>query len=790
MARKAESIERQKRTERHQSMMKVAPPGWWASIIVVTTALIGCGSRETTPDWSKIAVSVDLTQEIQSAEVLVETRHIDFATDAAGENLLEGWAPDPVISNDGSRLRESLGEKSILQFVVLDPRDLDVTAKIGAADAQCEGQELVLELNGDPVQTLRLDRGVQDHQFILPRSNLVRGNNAIVITAGEKTSGSIQCRRSLWGSLSIEGGEPLQPPIQKDGGLFLPFGTAVRYLVEAPSKGYLTVGGFGTGDHGERLGISLRGLGESRDSLAVKLSAGTGAQNIRLPFASSSWFSLTLSGDSSEDVPGNEDGLFLSDIRLRFRKPPTGETVMHSPPKWKSPTPRRPNVIIYLVDTLRADHLGSYGYHKPISPSIDEFAADAVLFERTMAQTSWTRTAVASIFTGMVPTSHGVINRKDGLVAELETLAEVLKGEGYDTASIVATGHVSPTWGMAQGFETFNLVRENDMGLLYALSNGLNPPIIEWLDRDRSNPFFLYVHTLDPHSPYLPRAEAAEKFASAVSEPALTPEIRSRLAEMAEHVVKVTGRPAPVKLGSQIWMNGLNGGVFSATPAMLEDLNALYDAEIFHNDTYFGELLDHLRNTGLYDNTVIIFVSDHGEEFLDHGSWLHGHTLYGEQVEVPLIIRLPDPSAPRNLRVEGLARQIDLAATIADYVGVRAPRNSQGSSLLPLMFDIGVPKTRRTGYAHVKLDQRFAESFFDGKWKLICTDESWQTCELYDLENDPEELIDLAPRRNTKVTEMKRKMKLYLDGIERFQSFEADPDEEIRAQLEALGYKF
>ena len=137
-----------------------------------------------------------------------------------------------------------------------------------------------------------------------------------------------------------------------------------------------------------------------------------------------------------------------------------------------------------------------------------------------------------------------------------------------------------------------------------------------------------------------------------------------------------------------------------------------------------------------------------------------------------------------------LARQIDIAATIADYIGVRAPADSQGSSLLPLVFDVGVPKTDRTGYAHLKLGASFGESFFDGKMKLVCMDEDWRNCQLYDLTVDPAEQNDLAPRTYSVVAEMKRKMKLYLEDIKRFQAFEADPDQETRAQLEALGYVF
>jgi arylsulfatase A-like enzyme len=669
--------------------------------------------------------------------------------------------------------------------MVLEPRELAVTVRLGPVRA--EQQELVVKLNGSQIDTLGLEPGLQTCQLSLPESNLVRGINTL---AFEKSrDGNRPPGRTAWSFLKIEGGEPIKAVEQRPNGLFLPFGTAIEYLVRLPQDTFLTLDGIESEQQG-RFTIGVRMLGESCDLLSEELVSGQQAHAVKLPVPASTWALVTMTA-VGEPASGNE-GLLVKHPRLRLRETLTAEEVIGVPPRLQlqTPLPRRPNVIVYLIDTLRADRLGCYGYGKPLSPAIDAFAADAVLFENTMAQSSWTRSAVASIFTGMAPPGHAVYDRKDGLTADVVTLAELLQGAGYSTASFVASGHIGPKWGMTQGFDTFKLITDNEMGLRYALSNGLNPPIIEWLERQRRKPFFLYVHTLDPHSPYDPPQDAARKFAANIREPDISVEARAKLEAMEEYRRQRLGVTTPVKLGTQTWIEGLKKGIISSTPAMLEDLNSLYDAEIHYNDTHFGELLRYLRASGLYDSSIIILVSDHGEEFLDHGFWAHGHTLFQEQLQVPLIARFPDTAVPRGSRIGGLARQIDIGVTVADYLGLTAPSDWQGRSLLPLLLGLSGYGDRQAGYAYLDLDRSFGESYIEGRWKLICDDRRGQSCRLYDLAEDPEETVDLAASQPKITAEMSRKMRLYRDESKRFEGFQADPDEETRKQLEALGYVF
>jgi arylsulfatase A-like enzyme len=746
--------------------------------------LLGCSSREPQLDWTKYPASVDLGSELDRATVLSETRRIDFGDPAAKTNLLEGWSQRKININHEAVSVASSGSWSALQLMVLEPRELVLTLRVGSE--MSDRQELGVKLNDRPVHTLSLEPGLQICHFTLPETSLVRGMNTLVFerTTPEKQSPG----RILWSFLEIEDGEPVAAPEQRPDGLFLPYGTAIEYLVKLPENTFLTLGSTGNEQPSARVLVRGRLLGRSSILFEEELVSGPQVGSLRLPVPAGRWALITLSA-AVADSAGNE-GLLIVSPQLRLPEALTAEAVINELPQLQSPPPRRPNVIVYLVDTLRADRLGCYGYHKPISPAIDAFAADAVLFEQTLAQSSWTRSAIASIFTGMVPPGHGVFDREDGLTDEAVTLAEVVRGAGYDTASIVTSGHISPQWRMSQGFDTFKLIRENDMGLLYALSNGVNPPVFEWLDRPRERPFFLYIHTLDPHSPYDPPGEAARKFAANVREPDVSPEIWARLEKIEQRRTENIGIRSPIKIGAQTWMDALKWGVITPTPTMVKDINALYDAEVHYNDIHFGELINHLRETGLYDNTIIFFISDHGEEFLDHESWTHGHSLYQEQLWIPLIIHIPDAAVPRGSRVKGLARQIDIGVTVTDYLGLPAPPEWQGSSLLPMMLGLNEYGSQRSGYAHLELDKHFGETYIEGGWKLVCSDPQSKRCRLFDLNKDPEEQVDLASSQPKVAAEMKKKMILYRDSSKRLEAFQAEPDEETRKQLEALGYIF
>ena len=352
----------------------------------------------------------------------------------------------------------------------------------------------------------------------------------------------------------------------------------------------------------------------------------------------------------------------------------------------------KPNLLLILVDTLRADHLGVYGYERPTSPRIDGFAEQATRFDRAVAQAAWTKPSVASIFTGRYVHRHGVTRSLDALGDDLPTLAEVLRRAGYRTVAFSANPWITPEFRFSRGFDEFesgramgpqltNLYRTARRIESLSKRTGLRLPlsgwvfrwagrensgnaerdeaqaasVIEWLrSADQKQPFFLYVHMIGPHDPYDPPREFAEAFARSSSPaPRLPP---PRVQTTFEHAESLD-REDLVRLIDQ------------------------YDAAIAHADSLVGQMLDQLAALGLAEDTVVVVTSDHGEEFYEHSNWRHGNQLYDEVVKVPLLFRIP--GGDRGVVRHDPAQLVDILPTALDLLGVDAPDGTDGRALFP-----------------------------------------------------------------------------------------------------------
>ena len=415
---------------------------------------------------------------------------------------------------------------------------------------------------------------------------------------------------------------------------------------------------------------------------------------------------------------------------------------------------RRPNIVLYVVDTVRADRLGVYGYGKPTSPRLDAFAAGAVLFEKAYAQSSWTRPAVASLFTGLLPPAHRTVGRRSVLPEDATTLAEILAVHGYEGMGLVRNPNVGRAFGFAQGFTRFRSEdRERDETML--------DRVRLWLDerQDGAAPFFLFLHAIDPHGPYDPAPEFEEMFDAG---------------------------GAPAHYRTVRYLLGLNRGDVEPGPETADALSRLYDAEVAQNDRAFGELLDELEARGLVEDTAVIYLSDHGEEFAEHGRWEHGLSLYEEVLRVPLVMRLPGVP-PR--RVEEPAQHVDLLPTLLAYLGIEAPP-TDGRDLLA---------ARRRGdapldiYTHLDVDGHRAASVIRGPYKLVLPQSPSQGTApmLFDLDADPGELEDLAADRPDIVERMlgllaERNLAGEIVSAEEIEDDQLDED--VRRRLRALGY--
>lgn len=414
-------------------------------------------------------------------------------------------------------------------------------------------------------------------------------------------------------------------------------------------------------------------------------------------------------------------------------------------------------VILIDIDTLRADGLGTYGNPHARTPNLDEFAAGACRFEWAFAQAPYTLPSQVSILTSIYPHSHGVVRERDRLAPAALTLAEVFQAESWTTAAFVDGGYVSEPFGFAQGFDTFV---DGDRGGL-ARSAG---PIREWLTQNRKDPFFLLVHTYDTHTPYAPPEPLRSRFAATVGPP--TPGFEPT-AELLEEVRASQWSESPRRLAA----------------ADLRYARALYDAEVAYVDEWFGRFLDDLEKLGIAENAVIAVVSDHGEEFGEHGSVLH-EKLYATVTRVPMIVRVPggDPVVIRRA-----VDTVDLMPTLIELAGLPLPEGLQGRSLASSVLR-GIEPMDELGLAHSPFwgDQRAVVS---DEFHLVLTLDSSRV-ELFRYRTDPLELHDLAEEAEAEVEGLIRGMRGSVAALPTSTELrlEADIDPEAEASLRALGY--
>jgi len=389
-------------------------------------------------------------------------------------------------------------------------------------------------------------------------------------------------------------------------------------------------------------------------------------------------------------------------------------------------------VLFIVLDTLRADHLGCYGYHRNTSPRLDSVAKEGVLFERAYASDVPTQPSYTAMFTGQRGIRTGIVSHSDteNLPDSVPFLPEILAAKGY------ATGAVSTLFMMkkyfARGFNAYmNPVAGNRARLQQIDADEINAAAIPWLRANYARDFFLFLHYWDPHSLYKPPAKYRRLFYKK-GDPC-DPKNRS-LAALDEQVV------GPFIRGH---LESIRENLTDA-----EYVIAQYDGEIRYADDGVGEILDLLAELGIEEETLLIITSDHGESMTEHDIFFDHGDVYEVTIRVPLILRWPK-RIPAGRRVRALVQGIDIPATVFDAAGVPAPEVFQGKSLLPLARG----ETEK-GYREIFSNQAVwsaKRTISDGRWKFIrALDNGYWPApprELYDLESDPGEVTNLAEER-------------------------------------------
>jgi arylsulfatase A-like enzyme/uncharacterized membrane protein YbhN (UPF0104 family) len=433
----------------------------------------------------------------------------------------------------------------------------------------------------------------------------------------------------------------------------------------------------------------------------------------------------------------------------------------------------RPNVLLVIVDTLRADALPAYGARELATPTLDRLAAEGTVFEAAFAQASWTKPSVASILTSLYPSSHTAVHKPSQLPDSVTTVAESFSAFGYTTSGIVTNVNLAPSFNFQQGFDDYAYLapdylfgaRDSSSRLLlyeigrrvagklagavrpgqaYQPADRVNARAVDWLAGHQDERFFLYLHYMEPHDPYFTHPDDGGAIAR-------------------------SSTPHP--------------------PAELRDeMRRRYDGEIEFFDRELGRLVADLEQRGLWDELLVLVTSDHGEEFQDHGGWWHGLTLYDEQIAIPLIVKWPKSRRGAPARWRQQVRALDVSPTLLGFAGAPVPPAMQGEDLLR------GNRSERVVFAEEDHEGNVLEAVRARGWKLIRANEDnrrgLRPLELYAVSQDPAEQNDRAEAEPRRAAALSRDM----DGLGRLARAEArgaQTAEIGRAEcerLKALGY--
>lgn len=429
----------------------------------------------------------------------------------------------------------------------------------------------------------------------------------------------------------------------------------------------------------------------------------------------------------------------------------------------------RPSVLLISIDTLRADRLGSYGYARPTTPKLDALAASGTLFERAIAPAPWTLPSHASIFTSLLPFDHHTRWSWMRVPPGRAMLAERFRDAGYRTAAFTGAAYVAAAYGFDQGFERYEDRDEEKEGGIDAVLD----PALSWLRETKGGPRFTFVHTYEPHTPYVHREFARE-------------EDRGRLG------TALTNREVEL----------MHDGELVLDERERRYVSDLYDGDVACADRRVGAFLDAARNEGLLENTIVVLLSDHGEEFWEHlpqRSAGHGHSLYQELIQVPFVVVAP--GIPAGVRVRTPVSLLDVAPTLLDLAGIPPDALHQGRSLAPSLRGGGEPEVVPVFSESVEYGpDRF--SVIEGRLKAIVVpfpDKSHhdvffevRPLEIYDLDRDPHERHDLSGSPDPVAAALARRIVVRaaarLKGVAAEAGKANAPPEELVPQLKSLGY--
>jgi arylsulfatase A-like enzyme len=428
------------------------------------------------------------------------------------------------------------------------------------------------------------------------------------------------------------------------------------------------------------------------------------------------------------------------------------------------------NVILIIIDTVRKDHVSAYRYERQTTPSLDALAKEGVLFENAKAASPWTCPSIASILTGQNPSTHmaGVHldppemeDRRLSIMNEsIVTIAEIFQQKGYSTIGFFENPFVDPAFGFHRGFDIYDYSPGDNTNIRRA--NVVVARAVRWLEeRGKSKKgFFMVIHLFDPHLAYDPPPEFMAIYTLGY-QGKLKPPFDPELKDIREGKTRLSEQDKKFAIG-------------------------LYDGEIAFCDSCLGQLFDYLKTNNLYDQSLIIATADHGEEFWEHSSFEHGHTMHWELLDVPLIIRFPHALHAGKV-IKDRISLADIGPSIFGFMGWSLPIKTDGVSFITQHHTIRV-------LSHIVIAENVhfgpqQQCFYEKNYKMIINE--FGRIELYDLEKDPLEMKNIFGKKKDLPEQMKKQIEYMAEKMKELleqPKQDAKIDHETKRKLKALGY--
>jgi arylsulfatase A-like enzyme len=743
-------------------------PVFILSLISLLVFMVSCQDRAS--DNQSVEKTGNILSDFDILTKFHETNEIVFQEPEAIFHLRSGWIKKK------KQFVWSQGLESSVVFYTYNTSSDKKMILSCVSSSDTSSHNIIISLNGETVSSIDLRDTLKKYSIILPRDILRIGQNLLTLSFSRKMSSSDPNPQSFSIGLKkiiFKGGHFKRKSywdqnknghqLQYNGSSFLytlentvPVRIRAEYQAKRGASGTIKVQ---TANQEDQVHI----LPSQDQKIELEIPGSEGG-HVKIEFI--------VSGDKKNGKVMWKKIEAIPQESLAAISKESGSEI--SVPGYDRQ--QKPDIIFYIIDALRSDHLSCYGYERNTSPNMDAFAKENTLFLNAFANSSWTRPSGATLLTGLRVKNHKTMMRDSRLSGKLVTLAEILKENGYYTVAVNSNGNVGKKFGFDQGFDDFFVLAENrNRESIHVRSHILNREIAKFLEtfttQENRPPLFLWIWSTDPHDPYTPHKSVSGYFDIEKYEP-----LDKKLVLLEEFNKKV--RESRFKWPSQ---------------PELEYLVALYDQEVLFNDISFGKLINILTRFNLYDDAFIILTADHGEEFRDHGWYGHGKTLFNDQIKIPLIIKT---DAIKKGIQEAQVQHTDIYPTICDILNIPLPNQVDGDSLLG-----SIDFNSRPLYSEEALDGYYLRSIILGQHKFIHNlpeggylNLGWRGVipfEMYRIDIDPNEMNNIIDLSDPVCASLKQILFSEFSiltsrlGIE-YQKTDIPP--ELEETLRALGY--